>query len=169
MLFSRPGTDTSVPTHLTALLVHLRHILAPLLPDQIHHTVFDQSLARQMILNLYPPGAGISPHVDLPGRYADGILGISLTGGCVMTFTPSHTGESHNCEGDGLDERHDLYLPPRTVYVLTHEARWDWAHGIEGREEDVVLDREGREETLLREVRVSVTFRWMKEGADLLA
>jgi len=56
-----------------------------------------------------------------------------------------------------------VYLPPRSVYVLTGEARWEWAHGIAARTRDRV---DGR--VVLRDTRVSVTFRWMKEGADVL-
>jgi alkylated DNA repair dioxygenase AlkB len=119
--------------------------------------LFDQPLARQVILNLYPPGQGISPHIDLSNRYADGIIGVSLLGGCTMVF-----------ERDG--ERYDVYRPERTVYVLTGEARWEWSHGIEGRLEDKVRGKGEEEvETRLRSTRVSVTFRWMRDGADVLA
>lgn len=118
-------------------------------------TLFEQSLARQVILNLYPPGQGITPHIDLPNRYADGIIGVSLLGGCVMTFQRG-------------DERHDIYLPERTVYVMTGEARWEWSHGIEARKEDLVNTGRGIE-TKVRGTRVSMTFRWMSKGADVLA
>jgi hypothetical protein len=58
----------------------------------------------------------------------------------------------------------------RTVYALTGEARWEWGHEIEGREEDLVRGKGVDEvETRLRSTRVSVTFRWMKDGADVLA
>jgi alkylated DNA repair dioxygenase AlkB len=70
-------------------------------------------------------------------------------------------------ERDG--ERYDVYLPERTVYVLTGEARWEWSHGIEGRLEDKVRGKGEEEvETRLRSTRVSVTFRWMRDGADVL-
>lgn len=62
----------------------------------------------------------------------------------------------------------DVYMPPRTVYVLSGEARCDWAHSIPGRSFDLVEDN-GGQVTLLRETRVSVTFRWMKKGADELS
>ncbi|GMK57807.1 hypothetical protein CspeluHIS016_0406410 [Cutaneotrichosporon spelunceum] len=155
MLFSRPPSagPSSLPPHLTELDTTLARLLHPLLPPETHALAFKQPLARQVILNLYAPGTGISPHIDLPNRYADGIVGVSLAGGCVMTFTR-----------DG--ERHDVYLPPRSVYVMSGEARWEWEHGIAYRAEDVVLD--GEERTVPRAVRLSVTLRWMKEGAGLL-
>jgi len=167
MLFSSPPPSAaSMPGCAISLLETLESLLEPFLPSNTLELVFHQPLARQVILNLYLPGEGISPHVDLPGRYADGILGVSLTGGCVMSFTRGIGGESK--DKDGREERHDVYLPPRTVYVLSGEARWEWAHGIEGRMEDVV-DTHGGRETLLRDTRVSVTFRWMKEGAEVLS
>lgn len=156
MLFTRPPPHlSSLPVYATRVLDDLRQHLGPHLSPKMMETLFEQSLARQVILNLYPPGQGISPHIDLPNRYADGILGVSLLGGCVMTFERG-------------DERHDVYLPERTVYVMTGEARWEWTHGIEGRSEDLVENGRGVE-TKLRGTRVSMTFRWMQDGADVLA
>ncbi|TXT13088.1 hypothetical protein VHUM_01489 [Vanrija humicola] len=155
MLFTAPGGQ--LPAHIAALDSEVRALLAPLLPALVLALAFDQPLARQAILNLYEPGTGITPHVDLPGRYADGIVGCSLAGGCVMTFLREDGGE-----------RHDVYLPPRTVYILSGEARWQWAHGIGYRDTDVV-EVDGRAVTLPRSLRVSVTFRWMQEGAGVLA
>ncbi len=165
MLFSS-SSHADLPNHTLSLLETLELLVKDRLPMDVQDTVFHQPAARQVIYNLYPPGQGIASHVDLPRRYGDGILGVSLTGGCVMTFVNA----SEGITGQGGEEkRFDVYLPSRTVYVLTQEARWDWAHGIEGRYEDVVKVFEGDgAETLLRDLRVSVTFRWMKEGADIL-
>ena len=41
---------------------------------------------RQTILNLYPPGRGIKSHVDLKGRYEDGIVGVCLGSGVGVRF-----------------------------------------------------------------------------------
>lgn len=157
MLFTRPPPHRpSLPTYATQLIDQIQTLLRPLLDKETHLTAFNQQLARQVILNLYPAGEGISAHIDLPNRYADGIVGVSLLGGCVMTFRRG-------------EERRDVYLPERTVYVMTGEARWEWSHGIEGRMEDLVRGEDGQVETRLRSTRVSVTFRWMKEGADMLS
>ncbi|OCF58873.1 hypothetical protein L486_03364 [Kwoniella mangroviensis CBS 10435] len=162
MLFEAPkslSAKSSLPTYIHDLLRSVNTLLETRLPANTTRLLFDQPLARQVILNLYPPGQGISPHIDLPNRYADGILGCSLTGGCVMTLSK-----------DG--EEHRVYMPPRTVYVLSEEARWEWYHGIDGCFEDIVEveDEVGQgTETILRDLRVSVTFRWMKEGADILS
>lgn len=168
MLFTRApaeGGGSSLPPHLAELDDALSSLLADRLPPETHRLAFEQGLARQAILNLYVPGTGITPHIDLPGRYADGIVGVSLTGGCVMSFEQRVGGEG---AGEREGERHDVYLPPRSVYVMSGDARWEWAHGIAYRTEDVVVD--GREERVIpRGVRVSVTLRWMKPGAGVLA
>lgn len=156
MLFTAaPPSPNSLPTHVRDLDDLLASSLASLLPPEVSRLAFSQPLARQAILNLYPPGTGIAPHIDLPNRYADGIVGVSLIGGCVMTFRRG-------------DEQHDVYLPPRSVYVLSGEARWDWTHGIAYRYQDIVSDHD-RVVTLPRALRVSVTFRWMSDAAGLLA
>lgn len=158
MLFTRPPPHpSSLPPYLLELQNSIRALIGTRLPPDELSTVLDQPLARQVILNLYPPGQGISPHIDLPHRYADGIIGVSLIGGTAMTF-------EH--EGKGL--RYEVYLPERTMYVMTGEARWEWKHGIEGRRSDSIQGVNGLE-TRLRSTRVSVTFRWMKEGSDILA
>jgi alkylated DNA repair dioxygenase AlkB len=155
MLFTRPPPHpSSLPPYLLEIQNTVRTLLEPLLPQDDFKMALDQRLARQIILNLYPPGEGISPHIDLPNRYADGIIGVSLTGGTTMSFQNG-------------DKRYDAYMPERTVYVMTGEGRWKWSHGIEGRISDVVETKDGVE-TRLRSTRVSVTFRWMKEGAEVL-
>ena len=91
-----------------------------------------------------------------------------------MTFSRRSDGDLSGEDGDAAEnyqagaagkngEHVHVYLPPRSVYVLTGEARWEWAHGIAARTRDRV---DGR--VVLRDTRVRVTFRWMKEGADVL-
>lgn len=171
MLFSAPPpAPCSLPSHIRALDAALLDVLRPLLPPDVLDTALGQPLARQAILNLYPPGAGIAAHVDLPRRYADGVVGVSLAGGCVLTLARADGAMRETGYGDTLGQRHSVYLPPRSVYVLSGEARWDWAHGIEGRESDCVHNGDGAGVmTLPRDLRVSVTLRWMKDGAGVLA
>jgi alkylated DNA repair dioxygenase AlkB len=155
MLFSSPNS-ISLPSHLVQLLAEAQSLLKDRTPPEVYDLVFRQPLARQVILNLYQPGQGITPHVDLPNRYADGILGVSLIGGTSMVF-------SHD-----RGERHEVYLPPRSVYVLTGEARWVWSHGIEERTMDIVEGKDG-EQTVMRDLRVSVTYRWLQQGGEVLS
>jgi hypothetical protein len=142
-----------LPPFLSSLLSTLAALLRPALPPHIHALIFDGPPARrQAIVNAYAPGAGITPHVDLPGRYGDGVLGVSLGGACAMDFT---------CGADA----HALLLPPRSVLVLTGAARYAWAHGIAARQADAVRGADGEVQVVEREPRVSVTFRWLLPDA----
>ncbi|ORY80761.1 hypothetical protein BCR35DRAFT_90912 [Leucosporidium creatinivorum] len=146
----------SLPSFLDPLLDLLPEILSPVLPPPLLDLILHSPLPRQAILNLYRPGMGITPHVDLPHRYEDGIVGVSLVGSTVMDFT--HDGEAHS-----------LLLRPGDVYVLSGEARFGWKHGIAYREEDWISDETGGELFLLkRRMRMSITLRRMKEGANVV-
>ncbi|EPQ58900.1 hypothetical protein GLOTRDRAFT_69908 [Gloeophyllum trabeum ATCC 11539] len=160
MLFARAGSS-SLPPFLSSLLTHLAALLRPALPPNTHDLLFAaRGRARQAIVNLYHPGEGITPHVDLLDRFGDAIVGVSLGSGCVMDFARA---------GD-REERYAVYLPPRSTIVMCGPARYDWTHGIEKRGEDFVEgDGEGvPAEVLKRGVRISVTFRWLLPGADVV-
>ncbi|EED82860.1 predicted protein [Postia placenta Mad-698-R] len=156
MLFERASSPgRGLPRVLTALLATLADLLRPLLPPEKHTLLFPSEptgCARQAILNLYWPGGGIIPHVDLLDRYGDGIIGRVDSGP----------------HGEG--QQHGLYLPPGSVIVLTEEARYGWTHGIEERMEDEVEceDKPGTAGLLPRDIRLSITFRWLLPGADVV-
>lgn len=90
---------------------------------------------------------------------------------------------------------HNLYLPRRSVLVLSGEARWAWEHGIDEEWGEWVAVRDGAEGGLLglsqaeeegevgeeggngqtptrrfvpRRTRTSITMRFLKEGADVV-
>lgn len=64
---------------------------------------------RQSILNLYPPGTGITPHVDLPARYGDGIVGVCLGSGVGVRFVEVDLyGQGHG-DGDGDGDGEGLW------------------------------------------------------------
>ncbi|KAF9498885.1 hypothetical protein BDN71DRAFT_1358700, partial [Pleurotus eryngii] len=153
MLFGRapsPGTpestpaSTSFPPILNELLASLSNDLREYLPPATYDLLFPASprRARQAIINLYHPGEGISSHVDLLGRFGDGIIGVSFGSGC---------------------DRYDLYLPERSIIVLSGDSRYKWTHGIARRADDVVGT-----ETLQRGTRMSITFRWLLPGAEIV-
>ncbi|KAF8338460.1 hypothetical protein F5887DRAFT_1062943 [Amanita rubescens] len=161
---------TGLPTIFINLLSTLSTLLKPFLPEEAYTLLFPScpTQARQAIINLYNPGEGISPHVDLLGRYGDGIIGVSFGSGCVMN--------------GGVDpgqqrDRWDLYLPERSVLVLSEDARYGWTHGIDKITKDYVSASEaeagfGNEHAggrwIERGVRLSVTFRWLLPGADVV-
>jgi len=90
----------------------LRDRLAPLVG-------IDGGQIAQALLIRYDPGAGIGWHRDRP-IYGD-VLGLSLSSPAILRLrrrTPT-----------GF-ERCQVALPPRSLYRLSDEARWDWEHSI---------------------------------------
>ena len=82
---------------------------AGLRPDDFIHVL----LAR------YDPGAGIGWHRDRD--VFDQVVGISLAAPATLRF--------RRRRGDGFD-RAKLDVAPRSGYLLSGEARWDWEHSI---------------------------------------
>ena len=122
------------------------------LTEKMHTDKFFPAVPDQCIVNEYEPGQGISPHVDCEPCFGDVIASLTLLSGCVMQF--DHVEES---------KRVSLYLPPRSLVILTGEARYKWKHSIPARLTDKVHDT-----TIRRDRRISVTCRTVivKEGAN---
>ena len=97
--------------------------------------------ADQAIVNEYEPGQGISAHVDCVPCFGDMIASLSLSSGAIMQFT-------------NAGNKEEIYLEPRSLIILSGEARYKWTHAIPARKSDMVngfkIDR-GR--------RISLTFR----------
>jgi alkylated DNA repair protein (DNA oxidative demethylase) len=74
----------------------------------------------QVIVGRYPPGAGIGWHQDAP-IFGSGIAGVSLLGRCRMRFQRRLDGKRSVAE---------LELEPRSAYLMSGAARWDWQHSI---------------------------------------
>jgi hypothetical protein len=123
-------SSSGLPPPLQSLLSAIEDLLRPHLPPDIYDVAFQAKPghARQAILNLYNPGEGISPHVDLLRRYADGIVGVSLQGTCVMDFVrctgSSEDSHSSQYSDEGWSE-YGVFLPERSVIVLTGDARYN--------------------------------------------
>ncbi|KAJ7147352.1 hypothetical protein C8R46DRAFT_1180236 [Mycena filopes] len=147
--FNRPGVNQIM-------------LFGPSLPPGIHALLFPRTPthARQAILNLYHAGEGITPHVDLLGRFGDGIVGISLGSSCAMDFARVD-------EAGGDVRPTKLFLPERTMIVLSGDARYAWTHGIEKRVNDLVADADGFR-IVERGVRLSITFRWLLPSEDVV-
>jgi alkylated DNA repair dioxygenase AlkB len=100
----------------------------------------------QMLVNEYFPGQGIALHKDYE-PFDRTVVSLSLLSACVMDFR--HARDSR---------RESLLLEPRSLLVLSDEARYDWRHGIAARKKDrwqgVVIPRARR---------LSVTFRLLKQ------
>src|SRR5438045_9721394 len=77
-----------------------------------------------MLVNEYLPGQGIAPHRD-DAPFGRVVASLSLLSPCVMDFRHRPTGR-----------REQLLLEPRSLLVLSDEARYDWEHGIAARKKD---------------------------------
>jgi alkylated DNA repair dioxygenase AlkB len=102
----------------------------------------------QMLVNEYLPGQGIAPHRDY-APYGRTVVSLSLLSACVMDFRHMPTGR-----------RERLLLLPRSLLVLSDEARYDWEHGIAARKRDGWHGLK-----VERRRRLSVTFRSLAAGA----
>jgi alkylated DNA repair dioxygenase AlkB len=125
-----------------------------LLPAEVYDLLFSpqstrnsNTYTRQLILNCYQPGQGISSHIDLPHKFLDGIMIFSFGSAIAMTFESVKSRSA----------KHSVYLLPGSLCVLSGESRWHWKHGIPGRRGDYVAKRH-----IKRGQRLSITVRWYR-------
>jgi DNA oxidative demethylase len=95
-----------------------------------------------VLLARYDPGAGIGWHRDRD--VFEQVVGISLATPATLRFRRRRPG--------GFD-RAKLDLAPRSAYLLSAEARWEWEHSI----------------TPGDELRFSITFRTLSEKGRRIA
>lgn len=105
----------------------------------------------QLTVNRYLPGQGIPPHTDSHDCCTSTILSLSLESGVTMDFR-------------GPQDQHvPVWLPARSLLVMTAPARYTWRHGITPRHCDTVPGSVlGHSEGLTlahRDTRVSLTLR----------
>ena len=113
------------------------------LSEKLYEDRYMPEVADQVIVNEYLPGQGISSHIDCEPCFKDTIVSLSLGSGCVMDFTNKSD-----------KKKIPVWLAPRSLVVLSEEARYRWLHGIAARKWDE-LDGHRYE----RQRRVSLTFR----------
>lgn len=126
----------------------------------------------QLTVNEYPPGVGLSPHVDTHSAFEGLIFSLSLAGPCTMEFrrypegawvpqlTSSSDKKLEDSERCTSVLRRAIYLPPRSMLLLSGEARYAWHHYIPHHKVDWVKD------SMIRRCsrRVSLTFRKVRTG-----
>ncbi|XP_012439187.1 alkylated DNA repair protein ALKBH8 homolog [Gossypium raimondii] len=126
----------------------------------------------QLTVNEYPPGVGLSPHIDTHSAFEGLIFSLSLAGPCIMEFRRYTAGswapktasisdtEVENPNSCSEVSRKAIYLPPRSMLLLSGEARCAWHHYIPHHKIDKV------NETMIRRGsrRVSFTFRKVRRG-----
>mmetsp|Transcript_8770 Transcript_8770/g.18365 ORF Transcript_8770/g.18365 Transcript_8770/m.18365 type:complete len:1203 (-) Transcript_8770:113-3721(-) len=108
---------------------------------------------NQLTVNEYNPGQGIGSHVDTETAFDDGLLIITLNGGIVMEFRKVSDLEDE-APGSQKDGRKLVYLPPRSLVLLSRDARYNWEHMIVNRTTDTVNGN-----IIPRDLRVSLTLR----------
>ncbi|XP_078043753.1 tRNA (carboxymethyluridine(34)-5-O)-methyltransferase alkbh8 [Augochlora pura] len=114
---------------------------------QYHNVPYEYD---QLTINHYLSGQGIPPHVDTHSVFEDSILSLSLGSAYVMDFKRD-------------DKKISILLPPRSLLIMSGEARYAWSHGICPRHNDVVKSTDGIT-TQPRGTRVSFTFRKVRRG-----
>lgn len=125
-----------------------------------------------LIVNEYTLGQGIMPHVDSPTLFGPVILSLSLLSPCVMHFRHVATGRTQTvllgrCSPVRVvvDRTRPRLTPlpcpalprvePRSLLVMTGEARYAWTHMITKLPRDETDDGD----VIERGRRVSLTFR----------
>lgn len=98
--------------------------LAGLCDDLLAQGYF-KHVPDQVIVNEYQPGQGISPHVDCVPCFGETIASLSLGAPCVMDFMHPQS-----------DAKSSMLLEPRSLLMLSGDARYAWQHGIAARKSD---------------------------------
>ena len=111
------------------------------LSDRLVESGFFPESPDQVIINEYQPGQGIAQHVDRT-CFGDSVASLSLGSSCAMEFAKQN------------GEKVAIFLPARSLLVLSGDARYEWRHAIPGRRSDWC---EGRR--IARGRRLSLTFR----------
>ncbi|KAF7775650.1 hypothetical protein Agabi119p4_4043 [Agaricus bisporus var. burnettii] len=197
-LYFNPGLE--IPADLADSVFTFFNNITPTYPKPpSRHIIHSPTPAYSFILNLYTPGEGIASHVDLLKRFGDGIIGVSLGSGCVMRFArtlaetstpgegparlsihdePVNLSDPLSCPESDIDEgvAYNVYLPERSVLVLSSDARYKWTHGIEKRKSDFIscpdcvpdIPSALKGRWVERGTRLSITYRWLLPGADVV-
>ena len=118
---------------------------APLIQRVAAWLGVDSSVFGMLLVAEYRPGTPLGWHRDVPNF--ESIVGVSLLGTATMKFRPypHRTGERVRTW--------QLQLPPRSIYVIEGDARWNWQHSI----------------AATRELRYSITLRTPRGTPPLIA
>ena len=114
------------------------------LSQKLYKDKHTPEVADQVIVNEYLPGQGIASHIDCEPCFQGTIVSLSLGSGCIMDFTNK----------SDKTKKIPVWLEPRSLVVLSGEARNKWLHGIAARKSD---EWDGQKHE--RQRRVSLTFR----------
>ena len=85
----------------------------------------DQKIPDQIIINEYQSGQGISAHIDCVSCFEETIASLSLGSPCIMEFSHTRT-----------QQKIPLLLEPRSLIILSGDARYHWQHALPVRKTD---------------------------------
>lgn len=111
--------------------------------DRLRTDGYFPQMPDQVIVNEYQSGQGIAPHIDCVPCFTETIASLSLGSPCVMEFTHTET-----------QQKIPALLEPRSLVVLSGDARYHWRHAIPHRKTD-----QHNGSTFQRGRRLSLTFR----------
>lgn len=111
--------------------------------DRLFQSGYLLNVPDQLIINEYQPGQGIANHVDCEPCFGETIISVSLGSNCVMDFINLRT-----------KEKIEVMLEPRSLVIISGEARHNWTHGIAARKTDYFNGIKSE-----RQLRISMTFR----------
>lgn len=112
---------------------------------------FNNFIPDQLTVNHYKSGQGIPPHVDTHSAFEDPIVSLSLGDAVVMEFK--------NCK----NQHKSVFLPQRSLLIMSGESRYNWTHGITPRKLDLIQTESGLT-VRKRHTRTSFTFRKVRKG-----
>ncbi|KAI8609263.1 hypothetical protein BC830DRAFT_1071128, partial [Chytriomyces sp. MP71] len=120
---------------------------------------FDYRGFNQLTLNRYPPGSGISPHVDTHTRFDSPITSVSLLAPVQMEWRTLYHSTPPTSKGTPQPQHKTIHiqLQPRSVCFMAGPSRFAWEHAIRARKADVV-----NAARVDRELRISLTFRGVR-------
>jgi alkylated DNA repair dioxygenase AlkB len=116
------------------------------LAERMHREGLSDRPFDQLLVNEYLPGQGIALHRDYR-PFDRTVVSLSLLSPCVMDFRHPDSGR-----------REALLLRPRSLLVLSDEARYEWQHGIARRKSD-----RWQGAKIVRSRRLSITLRLRKQ------
>ena len=111
--------------------------------ERLYQLNYLSKLPDQLIINEYQPGQGITNHVDCEPCFGEIIISVSLGSACIMDLINLKS-----------KEKIELMLEPRSLVIISGEARHNWTHGIAARKTDIYNGIKTE-----RGMRISLTFR----------
>jgi len=106
---------------------------------EINKIIGNVEIVDNILINIYEKGDSLIPHVDDINFWDDFVLGLSLGSDIIIDFAKIDSNETH-----------PIFIPAKSVYILTKDARYSYKHSIKVQEFNNIR-------------RVSITFRTISD------